>query len=130
MGKGNSGYICFVSIQREIWENFCKRETAQFSFQLHYCQLHIIRNCFPREKEDYAIYAESPFDVEHRLLMVGGDVSTKYTRRNEEMYQRYARYLWKLANGKKGNYLVFFPSYRFLEDVYEAFEKIQEKRKS
>ena len=42
-------------------------------------------------KEDYAIYAESPFDVEHRLLMVGGDVSTKYTRRNEEMYQRYAR---------------------------------------
>ena len=43
------------------------------------------------------------------------------------MYQRYARYLWKLANGKKGNYLVFFPSYRFLEDVYEAFEKIQEK---
>lgn len=59
--------------------------------------------------------------------MVGGDVSTKYTRRNEEMYQRYARYLWKLANGKKGNYLVFFPSYRFLEDVYEAFEKIQEK---
>ena len=52
--------------------------------------------------------------------MVGGDVSTKYTRRNEEMYQRYARYLWKLANGKKGNYLVFFPSYRFLEDVYEA----------
>lgn len=78
-------------------------------------------------KEDYAIYAESPFDVEHRLLMVGGDVSTKYTRRNEEMYQRYARYLWKLANGKKGNYLVFFPSYRFLEDVYEAFEKIQEK---
>ena len=78
-------------------------------------------------KEDYAIYAESPFDVEHRLLMVGGDVSTKYTRRNEEMYQRYARYLWKLSNGKKGNYLVFFPSYRFLEDVYEAFEKIQEK---
>ena len=78
-------------------------------------------------KEDYAIYAESPFDVENRLLMVGGDVSTKYTRRNEEMYQRYARYLWKLANGKKGNYLVFFPSYRFLEDVYEAFEKIQEK---
>lgn len=31
------------------------------------------------------------------------------------------------SNGKKGNYLVFFPSYRFLEDVYEAFEKIQEK---
>ena len=52
--------------------------------------------------------------------MVGGDVSTKYTRRNEEMYQRYAVSV-KLANGKKGNYLVFFPSYRFLEDVCEAF---------
>ena len=28
---------------------------------------------------------------------------------------------------RKGTNLVFFPSYRFLEDVYEAFEKIQEK---
>ena len=50
-GNFYGGYICSVSIQREIWENFCKRETAQFSFQLHYCQLHIIKNCFPREKK-------------------------------------------------------------------------------
>ena len=33
------------------------------------------------EAEDYAIYAPSPFLPERRLLMIGKDVSTKYTRR-------------------------------------------------
>ena len=58
-GEGNSGYICSVSIQWEIWENFCKRETTQFLFSATLLQLHIIKTAF-HGKEDYAIYAESP----------------------------------------------------------------------
>ncbi len=71
--------------------------------------------------EDYAIYAESPFDVKNRLLLIGCDVSTKYTRRGEEMYQKYAEYLLETAYAKTGNYIAFFPSYRFMEAVYDAF---------
>lgn len=71
--------------------------------------------------EDYAIYAESSFDEDNRLVLVGHDVSTKYSLRGEPMYKKYAKYIADVALAKKGNYLVFFPSYRFMEDVAEAF---------
>ena len=45
------------------------------------------------------------------------------------MYGRYAEYLYRAAKTKKGNYMAFFPSYRFLEQVYEAFLKLIEKDK-
>lgn len=72
------------------------------------------------EVDDYAIYAESPFDSEHRLLWIGTDVSTKYTLRGKTMYEKYADYIRKMVTVKKGNYLVFFPSYRFMESVKQA----------
>ena len=37
------------------------------------------------------------------------------------MYRRIASYIRAAAVSKTGNYLVFFPSYRFMEDVYDAF---------
>lgn len=37
------------------------------------------------------------------------------------MYQKYAEYLLETAYAKTGNYIAFFPSYRFMEAVYDAF---------
>lgn len=71
------------------------------------------------DMEDYAVYARSPFDTEKRLLLVGVDVSSRYTRRGEEEYRRMAEYICRTTQSRKGNYLVFFPSYQMLEEVYE-----------
>lgn len=73
------------------------------------------------EKDNYAIYIDSSFDIEKRLLMNGVDVSTRYTMRSKEMYHRYAEYIFRTVKVKMGNYLIFFPSYRFMEDVYREF---------
>ncbi|MDE6895917.1 MAG: ATP-dependent DNA helicase, partial [Lachnospiraceae bacterium] len=70
------------------------------------------------DMEDYAVYARSPFDTGKRLLLVGTDVSSRYTRRGEEEYRRMAEYICRTVQSHKGNYLVFFPSYRMLEEVY------------
>ena len=59
--------------------------------------------------EEYAVYAASPFDRKNRLLMIASDVSSKYTRR--------------IAAGKAGNYMVFFPSYQYMDRVAEIFEE-------
>lgn len=72
------------------------------------------------DTEDYAIYIDSPFDVENRRLFIGQDVSSRYTRRGTESYRRYADYIRAVTETRKGNYLVFFPSYRFMEEVYGA----------
>lgn len=78
------------------------------------------------EMDDYAIYAESTFADENRLLVNGVDVSSKYTKRTKEMYYRYAQYMVEVARAKMGNYIAFFPSYQFMEQVYEAFQELTE----
>lgn len=68
-------------------------------------------------EEDYAIYADTPFEKEKRLLLIAKDVSTKYTRRNACEYDKIIEYILKFTEAKTGNYLVFFPSYQYLEDI-------------
>lgn len=75
-------------------------------------------------EEDYAIYTPSPFDTQKRLLMVGRDVSTKYSRRSNSEYEKIVRYLKYFTDAKKGNYFVFFPSYQMMEQTAEVAEKL------
>lgn len=79
----------------------------------------LLSNC----EEDYAVYARSPFDPARRLLAVGRDVSSRYTRRNQAEFEKIAEYILQMAEARKGNYLVFFPSYAYLEQVNEILEE-------
>ena len=72
--------------------------------------------------DNYAVYARTTFSQDKRLLLIGNDVSSKYTRRTPEEYGRIADYIYRTIKKKKGNYMVFFPSYLFLKKVHEAFE--------
>jgi Rad3-related DNA helicase len=67
--------------------------------------------------EEYAVYAESPFDKKKRLLMVASDVSSRYTRRNRREYQKVVDYIRSIVSARTGNYLVFLPSYQYLRQV-------------
>jgi len=73
--------------------------------------------------DDYAIYAPSPFDPKKRLILVANDVSTKYTRRNAVEYEKVVRYIYNFMSHRLGNYLVFFPSYRYMELIYEMIQE-------
>lgn len=77
-------------------------------------------------KDDYEMYAKSPFQQENRLLMVGDDVSTKYTRRNAWEYKKIAEYIEAFIKSQTGNYLVFAPSYQMLKDIYQQLEFLLE----
>lgn len=70
-------------------------------------------------KEDYAVYAPSSFLPENRLIMIGNDVSTKYSRRNKKEYLKILQYIKDFTGAKNGNYMVFFPSYQMLQTVAE-----------
>lgn len=78
-------------------------------------------------EDNYAIYAQSTFDQTQRLLAFGRDVSTKYTRRNRKEYEKIADYIRVVTEARQGNYMVFFPSYRLMQDVYDVFlEKVED----
>ncbi|MBQ9765154.1 MAG: ATP-dependent DNA helicase [Lachnospiraceae bacterium] len=70
-------------------------------------------------REDYAIYAPSPFDTNKRLLAIAQDVSSKYTRRGQEEYLRIYKYILTVAKARAGNYIAFFPSYSMMQEVYD-----------
>lgn len=69
------------------------------------------------KKEDYAVYAPSSFQTENRLIMIGNDVSTKFTRRSETEYLKILEYIKDFTGAKTGNYMVFFPSYQMLKEI-------------
>ena len=76
-------------------------------------------------EDDYAIYAPSPFSPDKRIVMIGRDVSTKYTRRTRDEYLKVADYIESFVRMKKGNYMVFFSSYKMMEDVIGASDHLQ-----
>ena len=71
-------------------------------------------------KDDYAMYVDSPFSQENRLIFAAKDVTSKYTRRNRNEYEKIADYIYKVISSRLGNYMIFFPSYSMLKAVYEV----------
>ena len=111
-------------------QEYMDKGNSTILFSATFLPINYYKKLLSTAKDDYAIYAESPFEQKKRLLLLGNDVSTKYARRGPEMYQKYASYIRKITMAKSGNYIAFFPSYRFMEDVYEEFcnqSDVQEK---
>ena len=65
----------------------------------------------------------SVFDPEKRRILIAGDVTSKFTRRSREEYYNIARYIHEVVKNRHGNYMVFFPSYSFMEHIYEIYEQ-------
>ena len=79
------------------------------------------KTLFSTREDDFAITAISPFEPTNKQVLLSSDVSSKYTRRGPSEYLKFAKYIHEIAHAKRGNYLVFFPSYRFMEDVYDKY---------
>ena len=74
-----------------------------------------------RRDDTYAVYAETPFRDDQKIILVGTDVSTRYRSRNRNMYQRIAHYIHETVTARRGNYMAFFPSYKFMKDVLDVY---------
>ena len=96
------------------------KSTVFFSATL--LPLQYYRKMLSTRSENFGMYVESPFEQKKRCLMICQDVSSKYTRRGYEEYRKIAEYIARMSWQKKGNYMVFFPSYRLMEDVYQVYQ--------
>ena len=109
-------------------QEYMGKANSTILFSATFLPINYYKKLLSTTKEDYAIYAESPFEPGKRLLLLGNDVSTKYTRRGPEMYRKYAEYVMHVIKGRTGNYIAFFPSYRFLEKVWEVFMELPQEQ--
>lgn len=140
--KLDENYMIYTELTEEgkfyVWL-FCVNPAVNLSEYLNYgvstiffsatlLPIQYYKKLLSTQTDDYAVYAHTPFPEENKKVLIGSDVTTRYTRRSEEMYERYARYMLETIRKKQGNYLAFFPSYRFLNDVYEAFLTLRREK--
>lgn len=104
---------------REILQG---NRTAIF-FSATLTPLEYFREVLGGQEEDYLLELDSPFSPDNLCLLIAGDISTRF-REREKGLERIALYLAKLLEQKQGNYLVFFSSYRYMEQVYEHFSRL------
>lgn len=64
---------------------------------------------------------QSPFPVENVCLLIHNQISTKYAQRADS-YAAIASVVETVLNTHVGNYLVYFPSYAYLEAVLELLK--------
>lgn len=77
--------------------------------------------------DSYGLMLPSPFDQGSLKLLVDPTVSTFY-RDREASADAVACRIQAAIGAKRGNYLVYFPSYRYMELVLEAYLAIADNR--
>ncbi|MBC1571808.1 ATP-dependent DNA helicase [Listeria sp. FSL L7-1426] len=79
-------------------------------------------NVLGGEKDTSRMMFASPFKQKNMHLLVADYISTKYQMR-ETSLEAVVDALHALASGKTGNYLFFFPSFLYLQNVYDLFKE-------
>ncbi|MBF2510350.1 ATP-dependent DNA helicase [Listeria seeligeri] len=79
-------------------------------------------NVLGGEEDTSRMVFSSPFEQQNMHLLVADNISTKYQMRNQSLAS-VVEALAALIAGKKGNYLFFFPSFQYLQNVYELFRE-------
>ena len=81
--------------------------------------------------KDITLVLDSPFNKDNVLLMIDNGVSTLYKNRDAS-YSYIVEDIKNFVKSRLGNYFVFFPSYEYMENVYNLlsgdFEVIKQDR--
>ncbi len=77
-----------------------------------------VLGCSPSAKERLL---PSPFPPGNLFLPVADRISTLYKYRDQTKMQL-AEMINALVNGRPGNYLIFFPSYKYMTKIYDLFD--------
>jgi DNA excision repair protein ERCC-2 len=100
-----------------------KRGKAAVFFSATLAPINYYKEMLGGSNEDYTLRLSSPFDREKLCLLVGDRISTRYKDR-ERTYSEVVDYIKTAVETRKGNYLVFFPSYKYMNEVYSIFSEM------
>ncbi len=98
-----------------------KRGRSSILFSATFLPIQYYKSLLGGEESDYEVYANSVFNPEKRALFIAEDVTSKYTRRSGEEFHRIAAYIEETVKNRHGNYMVFFPSYAFMREIFARY---------
>jgi len=71
---------------------------------------------------DHAFQLESPFSPDNLSVNIVASISTRYRNRSQS-YDAISHYLSGFVAQKQGNYLIYFPSFAYLNEVFARFQQ-------
>ena len=97
-----------------------ERGCAAVFFSATLSPLAYFRDLLGGEEGDTLLSLGSPFPPEHLRLLLADHIETTYKKRGES-YDDIAESIAALVSQRAGNYLAFFPSYKYMEEVATRF---------
>ncbi|GAA0118560.1 ATP-dependent DNA helicase [Clostridium sp. CTA-17] len=105
-----------------ILKSIMNRFKSVIIFSATLLPMEYFKELYGAQEEDYSVNLTSPFDYKNKLTIVGKDVSTTYSNRKRTL-PKIVNYIIECVKSKRGNYLVFFPSYEYMWMVHEEIKK-------
>jgi len=122
--KGNNVKLkLFCAEPSRLIGEALKRGISTVFFSATLIPMDYFKRFFCYKEGDYTLGLQSPFDVNKCKYMVGRDIATTYKKRERD-YGRIAQYLMDFVKSKEGNYIAFFSSYKYMNEVYEEIQMI------
>ena len=133
LGRAESGgrrlKVYCVDPSHDLGERLEQAKAAVF-FSGTFLPMDYHRKLLAARDDDVSVYAQSSFDHRRRQVLIGTDVTARFSRRGPALYARIAKYLTKLTHARPGNYLTFLPSYALLDEVAKALNPLVDSRTS
>ena len=140
--RGGGGYVTFLGRTENSGRRlkvFCVNPSHDLDERLEQARAAVFfsgtllpmdyhRKLLAAQEDDASLYIQSSFDVRHQQVLIGSDVSARYSQRGPELYARIAAYLMTLAHARPGNYLAFLPSYVMMDEVAKALSPLTDGR--
>ena len=123
---------CYEKISKDLkLKLFCVDPSVHLEKVMHRCQSAIffsatmtpmdyfrkILGCDPTAQY---LTLDSPFPHKNLGLFISDQISTYYRHRDQTVSQ-VCRIISMLVEQKKGNYLLYFPSYAYMRKIYDSF---------
>ncbi len=107
----------------KLLEEAVKRGKSSVFFSATLAPLDYFCEILGGESKDAKIAFPSPFKTENLCLLITDQISTKFKDR-ESSYDEIAHYIHLVIQQKTGNYLIFFPSYHYMQEVHQVFGEL------
>lgn len=110
---------CFCLDPSKNLKDAMARARGKIIFSATLTPLSYFQDILGGEDEDYRMRLPSPFSSDNLKILVA-PISTRYKDR-QDTYSTVTDYIYSFISSKKGNYMVFFPSYSYMKEITQKF---------
>jgi DNA excision repair protein ERCC-2 len=104
-----------------LLRNALARGNAAIFFSATLTPMDYYRTLLGGEPEDPVLQLPSPFPPDNLAVLIQDRIQTHFKGRAESLGD-VVEAIGTLVEGRRGNYLVYFPSYQYLNDTLQAFQ--------